>query len=75
MDHIELFELTSDYDNYIQSEDALLPNISLILETAKLYYNPVIIKNYLRLIAVEDSSILITSANANSGELDNTLDL
>lgn len=62
MFYIKLFELTSDYDNYIKSEDALLPNVSLVLETSNSHFNPVI-KNYLRFVAVEDSSILLTSSD------------
>jgi hypothetical protein len=74
MFYIKLFELTSDYDNYIKSEDALLPNISLVAETTTSHFNP-IIKNYLRFVAVEDSSILLSGINMETGNPDKTIDL
>lgn len=42
MIYIKLFDLTSDYINYIQSEDALLPNVSLVQEITKMFYNPIV---------------------------------
>lgn len=42
MYYIKLFDLDSEYNNYIQLEDALMPNVSLVQEITKLYYNPII---------------------------------
>lgn len=68
MDYIKLFDLISDYNNYIKSEDALLPNVSLILETTKLHYNPIKKQiSYFGFTAIEDTTIIITARN--SGEI------
>ena len=39
MYYIKLFNLNSDYINYIESEDALLPNVSFVKETKNLFFN------------------------------------
>lgn len=39
MKYIKLFDLNSDYTNYIKSEDVLLPNVSFVKETTELCYN------------------------------------
>lgn len=39
MYYIKLFNLNSDYINYIESEDVLLPNVSFVKETKTLFFN------------------------------------
>lgn len=66
MYYIKLFDLDSEYNNYIQLEDALLPNVSLVQEITKLYYNPIKKQiNYFGFTAIEDSTIILTANNSD----------
>lgn len=39
-DYLKLFEITSDYEAYIEGDDALLPNVSYCEDENKVHYNP-----------------------------------
>ena len=54
--YIKRFELTSKYEEYINSDIALLPNVSLTNDNNIVHYNP--ITNYLKFTAEEDNSTI-----------------
>ena len=58
--YLKQFELTVQYEEYINSDIALLPNVSVTNDDNKVHYNP--IPNYLKFTAEEDNStIALTS--------------
>ena len=60
--YLKQFELTVQYDEYINSDIALLPNVSLTNDDNTVHYNPVL--NYLTFTAEQDNStIALNSAN------------
>ena len=62
--YLKEFELTSQYEEYINSTMALLPNVSLTNDDNMVHYNPKV-PNYLKFTAEEDNStISLTSANS-----------
>jgi hypothetical protein len=80
--HIKLFTQDNDYQNFKNSDDYIEPNIVHVIETDGLFYNYTVypdvddeIPNYFRFVAVEDSSILLSSFNIETMGPDNTLDL
>lgn len=60
MKHLKLFESITEYENYINSESVILPNISFVTETNEIQYNP-IKKNYMRFVAIEDTTIKLNA--------------
>ncbi len=54
--YLKQFELTTQYEEYINSNVALLPNVSVTNDDNKVHYNP--IPNYLRFTAEEDNSTI-----------------
>lgn len=58
--YLKEFELTSQYEEYINSTIAVLPNVSLVKEIPEVFYNPVIendIKNYMKFTVSEGGTI------------------
>ena len=47
--HLKKFKLTSQYYEYINSDIALLPNVSLTKHNNSIHYNPIL--NYLTFTA------------------------
>ena len=54
--YLKKFKLTVQYEEYINSDIAVLPNVSLTNDDNKVHYNP--IPNYLRFTAEEDNSMI-----------------
>ena len=54
--YLKRFELTAQYEEYINSDIALLPNVSVTNDDNKVHYNP--IPNYLKFTAEEDNSTI-----------------
>ena len=54
--YLKQFELTVQYEEYINSDIALLPNVSVTNDDNKVHYNP--IPNYLKFTAEEDNSTI-----------------
>ena len=54
--YLKQFELTAQYEEYINSNVALFPNVSVTNDDNKVHYNP--IPNYLRFTAEEDNSTI-----------------
>ena len=80
--HLKLFKETQEYDSFKQSEQYVEPNIVVIQSNKKIHYNykprPIVdntIKNYFRFVAVEDSSILLSGMNMETGESATGIDL
>ena len=60
--HLKKFKLTSQYYEYINSDIALLPNVSLTNDNDMVHYNPIL--NYLTFTSEEDNStITLNPAN------------
>ena len=45
MKYLKLFKTDVDYQNYIESDDCIKPNVSYAQDTDNLYYNPRIDEN------------------------------
>ena len=58
--YLKEFELISQYEEYINSDMAILPNVSIINDINGVYYNPKVPKgpNYLKFTAEEDNSTI-----------------
>ena len=54
--YLKKFKLTSQYEEYINSDIAVLPNVSVTNDDNKVHYNP--IPNYLRFTAEENNSTI-----------------
>ena len=54
--YLKKFELTSQYEEYINSDMAILPNVSLTNDNNIVHYNPFL--NYLKFTAEEDNSTI-----------------
>ena len=61
--YIKRFELTSQYEEYINSDMAILPNVSLTNDDNMVYYNPG--PNYLNFTAEEDNSTISLNAGTS----------
>ena len=55
--YLKEFELISQYEEYINSDMAILPNVSIINDINGVYYNPNV-PNYLKFTAEEDNSTI-----------------
>ena len=55
--YLKEFELISQYEEYINSDMAILPNVSIINDINGVYYNPKV-PNYLKFVAEEDNSTI-----------------
>ena len=55
--YLKEFELISQYEEYINSDMAILPNVSIINDINGVYYNPKV-PNYLKFTAEEDNSTI-----------------
>lgn len=64
--YLKEFELTSQYEEYINSTVALLPNVSHVKEIPKVFYNPFVdidySQQYLTFEAIEDSTFSLTKS-------------
>ena len=64
--YLKEFELTSQYEEYINSTMALLPNVSLTNDDNMVHYNPIVgdsniyTQQYLTFEAIEDSTFRLT---------------
>ena len=58
--YLKEFELISQYEEYINSDMAILPNVSIIKDDNMVHYNPKVSKgpNYLKFTAEEDNSTI-----------------
>ena len=65
--YLKEFELISQYEEYINSDMAILPNVSIINDINGVYYNPKVPKgpNYLKFIAEEDNSTISLNAGTS----------
>ena len=54
--YLKQFELTVQYEEYINSNVALFPNVSVTNDDNKVHYNP--IPNYLKFTAEENNSTI-----------------
>ena len=61
--YLKQFELTVQYEEYINSNVALFPNVSVTNDDNKVHYNP--IPNYLRFTAEEDNSTIVLNAKTS----------
>ena len=61
--YIKRFELTSQYEEYINSVMAILPNVSLTNDNNIVHYNPFL--NYLKFTAEEDNSTISLNAKTS----------
>ena len=62
--YLKQFELTSQYEEYINSDIALLPNVSLTNDDYMIHYNP-ISTNYLTFTAEQDNSTIALNSVTN----------
>ena len=61
--YLKKFELTAQYEKYINSDSVLLPNVSLIKNNNTVYYNPYNhVPKYLTFTAEEDNSTISLNA-------------
>ena len=65
--YLKKFELTSKYEEYINSDIALLPNISIIKDINGIHYNPIYdySQDYLTFVAKEDGTFKFTGNSIN----------
>ena len=64
--YLKEFELISQYEEYINSDMVILPNVSIINNINGVYYNPKV-PNYLKFTAEEDNStISLNSLNSKT---------
>ena len=65
--YIKKFELTSKYEEYINSDIALLPNISIIKDINGIHYNPIYdySQDYLTFVAKEDGTFKFIGNSIN----------
>ena len=61
--YLKKFKLTAQYEEYINSDIAVLPNVSVTNDDNKVHYNP--IPNYLRFAAEEDNSTIVLNAKTS----------
>ena len=61
--YLKQFELTTQYEEYINSNVALFPNVSVTNDDNKVHYNP--IPNYLKFTAEEDNSTISLNSVTN----------
>lgn len=57
-EHIKLFETHSDYEEYINSQDKILPNVSFCKDQEEIHYNP-----YIEPIIIAKYNVISTSSN------------
>ena len=62
--YLKEFELISQYEEYINSDMAILPNVSIINDINGIYYNPKV-PNYLKFTAEEDNSTISLNAGTS----------
>ena len=62
--YLKQFELTTQYEEYINSDVALLPNVSVTNDDNKVHYNP-ISTNYLTFTAEQDNSTIALNSVTN----------
>ena len=59
--YLKLFEKTNEYNQYIEGDSFLLPNVSHTEDTLKVYYNPIpphdYSKDYFTIVVIEGSHI------------------
>ena len=61
--YLKQFELTTQYEEYINSNVALFPNVSVTNDDNKVHYNP--IPNYLTFTAEQDNSAISLNSATN----------
>ena len=66
--YLKEFELISQYEEYINSDMAILPNVSLTNDNNIVHYNPKVSKgpNYLKFTAEEDNSTISLNSKTSS---------
>ena len=65
--YLKKFELTSQYEEYINSDMAILPNVSLIKDINGIHYNPIhdYSQDYLTFVAKEDGTFKFIGKSIN----------
>ena len=59
--HLRMFDTHSEYEEYINSQDKLLPNVSYCKNQEKIHYNPLdYSKDYLTFVALDDCTFKFT---------------
>ena len=61
--YLKQFELTVQYEEYINSDIAVLPNVSVTNDDNMVHYNP--IPNYLKFTAEEDNSTIVLNTKTS----------
>ena len=66
-EHIKLFETHSDYEEYINSQNKILPNVSFCKDQEEVHYNEKYdySQDYLTFVALEDGTFTFTPQNNN----------
>ena len=77
--YLKKFELTSKYEEYINSDMTIFPNVSIIKDINRIHYNPIhdYSQDYLTFVAKEDGTFKFTGNSINysvdDGEIWTTL--
>lgn len=76
MEYLKLFENHSQYEDFIETEDFVLPNVSHCIEQEEVHYNPLphdYAKDYLTFVALNDGTFTFAPKDDNviSYSLDN----
>ena len=67
-EHIKLFETHSDYEEYINSQDKILPNVSFCKDQEEVHYNEKphdYSQDYLTFVALEDGTFTFAPQSSN----------
>ena len=67
-EHIKLFKTHSDYEEYINSQDKILPNVSFCKDQEEVHYNEKphdYSQDYLTFVALENGTFTFTPQNSN----------
>lgn len=65
-DYLKLFEITSDYEEYIDGDDALLPNVSYCEDENKVHFNPCVEPQFFAKLTLNNGEVVELQG---SGEL------
>ena len=70
MKHLKKFKEYSSYQEYIDSNDAVLPNVSLVTDDNEVFFNPYVIKN--NVITYQAASKLPETTSSSSSGFEST---
>lgn len=77
MEYLKLFENHSQYEDFIETEDFVRPNVSHCIEQEEVHYNPIIhdySKDYLTFVALEDNTSFGFTDRLSNYQLSYSLD-